>query len=104
MIIAGLGALQASQAEAIPAQAAKNLYLGNMKNVDKAVTRFIVNFAMINAIAYCHHTNRDFTPPRDDLGYVGNLMLMMGHVDPSTGLPDTKHVNRVERLWTLVAV
>lgn len=104
MIIAGLGALQASQAEFIPAEAAENLYLGNMKNVDRAVKRFIMNFAAINAIAYCHHNGREFTPPRDDLSYVENLMYMMGHVEPSTGLPDPLHVNRFERLWTLVAV
>ena len=104
MIIAGLSALQASQAENIPAVAARNLYLGNMENVDKAIVRFIVNFAVINAIVFCHHTGREFTPPRDDLSYVSNLLLMMGYVEPTTRLPDPLHVDRVERLWILVAV
>lgn len=104
MIIAGLAALQASQADGIPAAAARNLYLGNMGRVDKAIVRLLANYAAITAIAYCHHIGRDFTPPRDGLSYLENLLLMMGHVQEHTGLPDPKHVDRMERLWTLVAV
>ncbi|KAI0523890.1 citrate synthase [Xylaria bambusicola] len=103
MMIAGLSALQSSDMDAIPAHAAKNLYLGQPENVDKEVIRVLSSLSMITAAAYCHHTGKPFTPPRKDYSYVQNFMLMTGLVDESTGEPNPRYVDVIERLWTTVA-
>ncbi|KAJ3579756.1 hypothetical protein NPX13_g811 [Xylaria arbuscula] len=93
MMIAGLSALQSSDMDAIPAHAAKNLYLGQPENVDKQVIRVLSSLSMITAAAYCHHTGKTFTPPRKDYSYVQNFMLMTGLVDESTGEPNPRYVD-----------
>lgn len=103
MMIAGLTALQSTQMNLIPAHAAKNLYLGNADLVDQQIIKFMANFAVISAAAYCHHTGRTFTSPKQELSYIENLLLMMGHVDRSTGLPNPRYVRCMEQLWILIA-
>ncbi|RAL03097.1 citrate synthase [Aspergillus ibericus CBS 121593] len=103
MIIAGLSALQSTQMDTVPAHAAKNLYLGNPDAVDEQIITVLAALPMISAIAYCHHLNRPFTPPRRDLSYIENLFLMTGHVDPKTSLPNPRYVGYFERLWVLIA-
>lgn len=103
MMIAGLTALQSTQMNLVPAHAAKNLYLGNTDLVDQQIIKFMSSFAMISAAAYCHHTDRKFTHPRQELSYIENLQLMMGHVDRSTGLPNPRYVRCMEKLWILIA-
>lgn len=103
MIIAGLMAVQSSQMDLIPAHAAKNLYLGNAALVDEQVIRAMQSLSQITAAAYCHQTGRTFTPPRKDLSFVENFLLMMGHVDARTGLPNPRYVGYFERLWLLIA-
>ncbi|RYC64525.1 hypothetical protein CHU98_g1675 [Xylaria longipes] len=103
MMIAGLSALQSSDMDAIPAHAAKNLYLGQPENVDNQVIRVLSSLSMITAAAYCHHMGKTFTPPRKDFSYVQNFMLMTGLVDESTGEPNPRYVDVIERLWTTVA-
>jgi len=102
-MIAGLSALQSSDMGAIPAHVAKNLYMGQPKNVDTQVIRVLSSLSMITAAAYCHSTGRTFTPPRKDFGYVQNFLLMTGHVDEATGEPNPRYVDVMERLWTTVA-
>lgn len=58
---------------------------------------------MISAIAYCHHTEKQFTLPRRELSYIQNLFLMTGNVDFKTGLPNPRYVGYFERLWVLIA-
>ena len=103
MLTAGLSALQASQPETIPAYAAKNIYLGNLAYVDKAIVSMLTNIAVISAIVYCHHLGRPFSNPQPQLSYIENFLYMTGHVDAGTGLPNPKYVSCLERLWTLVA-
>ena len=103
MMIAALSAVQSSQMDRIPAHAAKNLYLGVPKAVDDEIIRLMGTLSMITAAVYCHHIGREFTPPRPELSYIENFLLMMGHVDASTGLPNPQYVDRIERLWVLIA-
>ncbi|KAI0151735.1 citrate synthase [Xylariaceae sp. FL1272] len=103
MIVAGLSALQSSDMDAIPAHAAKNLYLGQPDNVDTQIIRVLSSLSMITAAAYCHYTGRTFTPPSKECSYVENFLLMTGHVDESTGKPNPRYVDIIERLWTTVA-
>ena len=103
MIIAGLSALQSTQMHLIPAHAAKNLYLGNPDLVDQAIVSFMGSFAAIVAIAYCHHAGRTFTEPRPHLSYIENFLVMTGHVDIVTKLPNPRYVGYFERLWILIA-
>ncbi|GMG25557.1 unnamed protein product [Aspergillus oryzae] len=63
----------------------------------------MANMSMLTAAAYCHHIGRDFTPPRVGLSYIENFLLMTGHVEAATGLPNPRYVNAIERLWVLIA-
>ena len=102
-MIAGLSALQSTQMHLVPTHAAKNLYLGDAALVDQEIVKFMANFAVIAAVVYCHHTNRCFTEPRQQLSYIENFFLMTGHVEPETGLPNPRYVGYFERLWILIA-
>lgn len=102
MLIAGLIALQSSDMSLVPAHAAKNLYLGNPTLVDQQLIRVMAGLSQITAAAYCHQTGRTFTPPRADLSFIENCLLMMGHVDPATSLPRPDYVAKFERLWLLI--
>ncbi|KAI1179930.1 citrate synthase [Nemania sp. FL0916] len=102
MMVAGLSALQSCDMAVVPAHAAKNLYMGQPKNVDEQIIRVMSSLSMITAAAYCHHTGRTFTPPRKDFSYIENFLLMTGHVE-SSGLPSKHYVNVLERLWATVA-
>ncbi|KAL7619421.1 hypothetical protein AAE478_009960 [Parahypoxylon ruwenzoriense] len=105
MMIAGLSALQSCDMPTVPSHAAKNLpvYLGQPQNVDEQIIRVLSSLSMITAATYCHHTNRTFTPPRNDFSYIENFLLMTGHVDQSTGTPNPRYVDILERLWIVVA-
>lgn len=103
MMIAGLSAVQSTQMDLIPTHAAKNLYLGNAALVDEQIVKLMSTLAQVSAVTYCHHTGRAFTPPRPSLNYIENLLLMMGHVDVDTGLPNPRYVNCIERLWVLIS-
>jgi citrate synthase len=103
MLIAGLAALQSSNLDTVPAHVGENLYLGHPDLVDEQIIHLLQSYAMIAAASYCHSTERPFTPPRKDYSYVENFLLMTGHVDTATGLPNPRHVKALERLWVVVA-
>ena len=103
MLTAGLSAMQATQPNTLPAFAARNLYMGNLRAADEQIVKMFADYAVISAIVYCHMTGNTFREPRSDFSYIENLLYMMGHVDPDTGLPKPKHVSCMTRLWTLVA-
>ncbi|KAF4181155.1 hypothetical protein CNMCM8927_008616 [Aspergillus lentulus] len=103
MIVAGLSAVQTTQMDMVPAHVAKNLYMGNPALVDEQIIRLMGVLPVVSAVAYCHHTSREFRSPRSDLSYIENFLYMTGHVIESTGLPDPRYVDYFERLWALVA-
>ncbi|KAE8380408.1 citrate synthase-like protein [Aspergillus bertholletiae] len=103
MVIAGLSALQSSDMDAIPAHVGKTLYLNQPELADQQIIRVMASMSMLTAAAYCHHIGRDFTPPRPGLSYIANFLLMTGHVEEATGLPNPRYVNAIERLWVLIA-
>ena len=103
MITAGLAAVQGSQKDIIPAHMGKNLYLKNLKLVDKQIVKVMADLAVVSAAAYCHHEGRPFQEPDSKYSYIENLLYMMGFVNSSTGEPNAHHVSCLERLWTLVA-
>lgn len=102
-MIAGLSALQSCDMDAIPAHAAKNLYMGQPERVDAQIIRVMSSLSAITAAAYCHHMDIPFTPPRADFSYIENFLLMVGLVDKETGLPSSRYVSILERLWAAVA-
>ena len=103
MITAGLAAVQGSQKDFIPAHMGKNLYLKNLKLVDKQIVKVMADLAVVSAAAYCHHEGRPFQEPDSKYSYIENLLYMMGFVNSRTREPNAHHVSCLERLWTLVA-
>lgn len=103
MMIAGLSALQSCNLDTVPAHVGDNLYLGFPDRVDEQIIQLLQNLPMIASACYCHSISRPWTPPRKDLSYVENFLLMTGHVDQATGLPNPRHVDALERLWVVVA-
>ena len=103
MITAGLAAIQGSQKNIVPAHMGKNLYLKNLKLVDKIIVKLMADLAVVSAVAYCHHEGIPFREPNPNLSYIENMLHMMGRVDAGTDLPNAHHVSCLERLWTLVA-
>ncbi|ORY55257.1 citrate synthase-like protein [Pseudomassariella vexata] len=103
MQIAGLSCLQSLDMSAVPAHTAKALYIRNPKRVDEQIVRVLASLSMITAASYCHHVSIAFKPPRADLSLVENFLFMCGFVETDTGLPSSRHVNILERLWVLVA-
>ncbi|KAL8788547.1 MAG: hypothetical protein Q9213_001620 [Squamulea squamosa] len=103
VMIAALSSLAASQPEMIPAIRAKNLYMGEAVAVQYQIIRALANAAYITAAVYCHRHGRELSKPDPYLSFVENILSMMGHVDKETGRPNPKHVDVVQRLWTLMA-
>ncbi|KAK3693107.1 citrate synthase-like protein [Podospora appendiculata] len=103
MMIAGLSALQSVNLDTVPAHVGENLYVGHPERVDAQIIHLLQSFAMIAGACYCHYTSREFTQPRPELSYIENFLLMTGHVDAATGLPNPRHVEALERLWVVVA-
>lgn len=103
MLIAGVAAASASCPEYIPAYRGENLYMNNMPAVDQGIIQSILKIASVAAAAYCHSQNRAYTAPKPDHSFVGNFLLMAGHVDPKTQQPDPRTIKYIEKLWILTA-
>ena len=71
--------------------------------VDEQIVRALSALGTVVALAYCRFTQRDFTPADPNGSFIENVLTMMAFVDPSTGKPDPKHVDCLERLWVLYA-
>lgn len=97
MIIAGLAAYAALDEGSYKTHnTSAAYYLGNLEAVDAAITRSLSAFATTVALVYCHKHDRQFTQPRRDGSFIGNLLLMMGVSD--------KYTERcLEKLWILYA-
>ena len=101
MMQAALSAWAASEPQTIPAEAGRNLYLGNMKLVDKTIIRNLAAMAVVVALVYCHQIAREFTLADPSYSLVENVLLMMGF--SHNGRPEEKAVRCLNRLWILYA-
>ena len=82
-------------------------YLGKGKAVDGAVIRTMSILATTIALVYCHKRGRALNAPNPEGSFIGNILLMMGFLEPGTEhaqlLPNQKIEKCFERLWILYA-
>ncbi|PWY94484.1 citrate synthase [Aspergillus sclerotioniger CBS 115572] len=106
MILAGLSAY-ASVDEGTRATHSKGepQYLGKGKAVDEAVIRTLSILATTIALVYCHKRGRPFNPSRPNESFIGNVLLMMGILEPGSKSPqpNRKIEKCFQRLWILYA-
>lgn len=108
MILAALSAY-ASLDEGTQATHSKGepQYLGKAKEVDEAVIRTLSILAITISLVYCHKRGRAFTPPNPEGSFIGNILLMMGIMEPTPAgeppKPNQKIEKCFERLWILYA-
>ncbi|KAF2088726.1 citrate synthase [Saccharata proteae CBS 121410] len=104
MVLAGLAAYAALDEGTLAVhEEGRPYYLGNLKAVDAAIIRCLSNLATTIAMVYCHKRGKTFTPADPNGSFIGNMLTMMGFVDPLTGMPDQKIERCFERLWILYA-
>ncbi len=103
MVIAGLSAWVAADPTVIPAHMGKNIYQGDIAQVDKQIVRVLSALGTVVALTYCRLTERPFVPADPSASFISNILTMMSFVDKATGKPDPKHVDCLERLWVLYA-
>ena len=101
MVIAGLSAWAGSDPTVIPAHMGQNIYQGNLALVDKQIVRVLSALATVVALAYCRFTQKKFTHADPNASFIENVLIMMGYVEASTGKPNPKYVDCLERLWVL---
>ena len=92
IILAGMSAYVASDPEAIPAIKGKNIYQGNISDIDSAIIKTVAAYAVTVGLTASHRKGIKFVPATLDNKFYDNLFIMMGHVDPSTKRPDRKSV------------
>lgn len=104
MILAGLAAYasinkgtRATQTQGRPQ------YLGNTNAVDSAIIRTIASMATVIALVYCHKRRRPFNLPNPHESFIGNVLIMMGHVDMDGKTPNRDIERCFQRLWILYA-
>lgn len=82
-------------------------YLGKQQAVDEAVIRTLAIFATAIALVYCHKRGRKFQQPHPEGSFIGNVLLMMGIVEPNRQMqppqPNRKIEECFQRLWILYA-
>ncbi|KAJ6032639.1 citrate synthase [Penicillium herquei] len=82
-------------------------YLGKGQVVDDAVIRSMSILATTVALVYCHKRGRAFTAPNPEGSFIGNVLLMMGVLEPGTESTKPKPNQEIEkcfeRLWILYA-
>lgn len=103
MVMAGLTAYAACDEGTIGVQSGRVQYLGNMKLVDQAIVQALSSLATTIALVYCHKRGRQFTPADPNGSFIGNVLRMMGFVEPGTDKPEAKIERCLERLWILYA-
>ncbi|KAL9122902.1 MAG: hypothetical protein Q9187_000553 [Circinaria calcarea] len=103
MIIAGLSAYLVTDPTSIPSVMGRNLYHGIPKAVDSAIIRTLGLYSVVIGLVASHRAGKPFRSADPRGGFLENLLLMMGLVDPHTGRPDPKHVAAVQHTWVLSA-
>ncbi|KAG0646409.1 Citrate synthase [Hyphodiscus hymeniophilus] len=103
MILAGLSAYAAvDEGSQALHSSAKPHYHGRMAAVDAAVVRTLAAAATTIAAVYCHKRGKPLTPADPSGSFIGNILLMMGHVDED-GKPSRRVEGCLKRLWILYA-
>ena len=103
MVIAGLAAYAGAYPEHVPSKVGRDIYMGHLEVVDRAIPRTLGCFAACAALASCHHAGIDFTPPDNSGSFLYNILLMMGKIDRSTGKPNPQLLYHLRRIWALAA-
>jgi citrate synthase len=103
MVMAGLAAYLGAEPTMIPSHMGGNLYHGNLALVDSAIVQALARFAVVAGLAASHRLNKPFKSADPNGTYLSNLLLMMGHVDPETGIPDPKKLSCLQRFGALGA-
>ncbi|KEY75028.1 hypothetical protein S7711_01365 [Stachybotrys chartarum IBT 7711] len=105
MIIAGMSAFVAVDEATIQSRHQhKPMFHGNPELADQAILRTLGYYAAVVALVHCHKRNIVFTNPEPDRSLIGNLLLMMGVLDPETGSgPDQTIEACLNKLWILYA-
>lgn len=103
MILAGLAAYTAFDADCRALHEGEKQYLNDLKAVDQAIITSLSYSAVIMALVYCRRRGRQFTPADPNESFIANILLMMGFVDGTTKRPASKVVSCLERLWILYA-
>lgn len=105
MIIAGMSAfVAADEVAANVRHQHKPVFREDPKVADQAILRTIGYYSATIALVHCHKRGKSFTTPDPQGSIIGNLLLMMGFVDPKTGSgPDPKIEACLSKLWILYA-
>ena len=103
MVLAGLSAFAGSDPALVPIHAGKNLYQGNLEQVDRAIIRTLAAVATVVTLVYCHRNNKAFTPADPQNSFVENIVQMMGLFEKDGKTLDRKIIRNLERLWILFA-
>lgn len=103
MLIAGLAAYLGDDLDSIPAFNGGNIFHGNVEKTDEAILKTVAAYGCVMGIAGSHRRGIKFTPPSKDNAYFENLFIMMGIVDPATGVPDPIKLSCFRRFAVLNA-
>ncbi|PYI31474.1 citrate synthase [Aspergillus indologenus CBS 114.80] len=108
MILAGLAAYaSADEGTRATHSQGEPQYLGKGQAVDEAVIRTLAILATTVALVYCHKRGREFQAPQPEGSFIGNVLLMMGVVEPQrrgrAPQPNQKVEQCFQRLWVLYA-
>lgn len=105
MVIAGLSAFVAADKVATAARHQhKPMFHNDLEKADKAILRTIGYYSTTIALVHCHKRNIPFAKPTSGGTLIGNLLLMMGIVNPATGSgPDPEIEACLSKLWILYA-
>lgn len=102
IVIAGLAAYAAAYPSKIPTAANDPLmYRGKMQVIDTAVLDALATMAVVISLLYCHQRGHPFTPADPEKSFIENVLIMMGFVDKTTGLPSQRTVKTLDSLWIL---
>ena len=103
MIMCALLAWVGCEATAIPAVVGRNLYLGNMPKVDRAIVTTLAAYAVIASLIYCHRFGQFYTQADFNNSYVANLLSMMGLRRASGREFNSEEMAFIEEIWIIGA-
>lgn len=98
-----LSAWVGCEATAIPAVVGRNLYLGNMPKVDRAVVTTLAAYAVVASLVYCHRSGQSHTQADPNNSYLANLLSMMGLRRASGRELNSEEMAFIEEIWIIGA-